>query len=88
MKKEKAIYIGEPIKQLRNATGMFQEEFAYCCKLDRSYMSDLETNKKSPSLMTINKLAGGLGMKAEDLVAELGKTIDFARIFEEEPYKN
>ncbi|MCM3118449.1 helix-turn-helix domain-containing protein [Neobacillus sp. MER 74] len=88
MKKEKAIYIGEPLKRLRIAAGMSQEEFAYCSKLDRSYMSDLETNKKSPSLMTLTKLAGGLGISYLDFSAELGKTIDFARIFEEEPYKD
>ncbi|MBV7509468.1 helix-turn-helix domain-containing protein [Bacillus sp. sid0103] len=88
MKKEKAIYIGEPLKRLRIETGMSQEEFAHCCKLDRSYMSDLETNKKSPSLMTLVKLAGGLGIEFEDLARILGKSIDFARFFEEEPYKD
>jgi hypothetical protein len=31
--------------------------------------------------MTIIKLAGGLGIKAEELVAILGESIDFARIF-------
>jgi len=88
LKKEKAIYIGEPLKQLRITRGMSQEEFAHCCKLDRSYMSDLERNKKSPSFTTIVKLAGGLGIKPEDLVSELGKTINFARFFEEEPDKS
>ncbi|WP_051633856.1 helix-turn-helix domain-containing protein [Bacillus sp. UNC41MFS5] len=85
MKNEKARYIGDALKPFRLATGMSQEELAYRSKLDRSYMSDLETNKKSPSFATFIKLAFGLGMKTEDLVHELGKTIDFARFFEEEP---
>lgn len=50
-------------------------------------MSDLERNKKSPSFATIIMLAAGLGMKPEDLVSEMGKTIDFVGFFEEEPEK-
>ncbi|MEH7085414.1 helix-turn-helix transcriptional regulator [Neobacillus drentensis] len=46
MKKERAVYIGEPLKQLRIETGMSQEEFAHCYKLGRSYMSDLEETQK------------------------------------------
>ncbi|MBT2724289.1 helix-turn-helix transcriptional regulator [Bacillus sp. ISL-46] len=67
---------------------MNQEDFAYDCKLDRSFMSDLENNKKSPSLMTLVKLAGGLGITLEDLASKLSESIDFARFFEEEPYKD
>ncbi|MBT2701031.1 helix-turn-helix transcriptional regulator [Bacillus sp. ISL-40] len=87
MKKEKALYIGEALKPLRLATGMSQEELAHHCKLDRSYISDLERNKKSPSFATIIMLAMGLGMETKDLVSEMDKIIDFARFFEEEPDK-
>ena len=87
MKKEKALYIGEALKPLRLATGLSQEEFAHHCKLDRSYMSDLERNKKSPSFATIIMIANGLGMKTEDLVSEMGTTIDFVGFFEEQPEK-
>ncbi|MEH7483339.1 helix-turn-helix transcriptional regulator [Neobacillus drentensis] len=87
MKKEKAIHIGKALKPLRLATGLSQEELAHRSKLDRSYISDLETNKKSPSFATIIMLANGLDMKIEELVHEMGKTIDFVRFFEEEPEK-
>ncbi|MEH6908027.1 helix-turn-helix domain-containing protein [Neobacillus drentensis] len=75
MKKEKALYIGEALKPLQLATGMSQEELAHRCKLDRSYMSDLETNKKSPSFATIIKIAMGLGVKPEELVGEMVKPL-------------
>jgi transcriptional regulator with XRE-family HTH domain len=87
LKKEKALYIGKALKPIRLAAGMSQEELAHRSKLDRSYISDLETNKKSPSFATIIMLAMGLGMEPGDLVHEMGKTIDFARFFEEEPEK-
>ncbi|MEH6954554.1 helix-turn-helix domain-containing protein [Neobacillus drentensis] len=86
LKKRKG-HLGEALKPLRLATGMSQEEFAHRCKLDRSFMSDLETDKKGPSLLTIFKLAKGLGMKAKDLVGEIEENIDFDSIFEEEPEK-
>jgi transcriptional regulator with XRE-family HTH domain len=87
LKKEKSIYIGEALKKFRLATGMTQEELAHRCKLDRSFMSDLETDKKGPSLMTTFKLAKGLGVRTKDLVGEIEENIDFESIFEEEPEK-
>jgi transcriptional regulator with XRE-family HTH domain len=87
LKKEKALYIGKALKPIRLAAGMSQEELDHRSKLDRSYISDLETNKKSPSFATIIMLAMGLGMKPDNLVQEMGKTINFARFFEEEPEK-
>jgi transcriptional regulator with XRE-family HTH domain len=87
LKNEKALYIGDALKPIRLAAGMSQEELAHRAKLDRSYMSNLEKNQKSPSFKTIIKLAFGLEMEPEDLVHEMGKTIDFARFFEEEPEK-
>ncbi|MFC4799430.1 helix-turn-helix domain-containing protein [Neobacillus sp. GCM10023253] len=59
MRKDKAIYIGEVIKRIRSEKGLTQEELAHDSNLDRSYMSDLETNKKGPSLFTVFKLGKG-----------------------------
>lgn len=85
MKKDKTIYVGEVIKNLREAKGMVQEELAHYSKLDRSYLSDLETNKKGPSLNTIFKLAKGLDMEPDELVKEIKEKTDFDSIFEKEP---
>lgn len=85
MKKEKAIYIGEVLKRLREEKGMVQEELAHYSKLDRSYVSDLETNKKGPSLFTIFKLAEGLEMEPDELVKEIKEKTDFESIFKKEP---
>ncbi len=85
MKKDKTIYVGQVIKNLREAKGMVQEELAHYSKLDRSYLSDLETNKKGPSLHTIFKLAKGLDMEPDELVKEIKEKTDFDSIFEKEP---
>jgi transcriptional regulator with XRE-family HTH domain len=80
-----SIYIGEVIKQLRLKLGMTQEELAHKSKLDRSYMSELETNKKSPSYDTIVKVSRGLGMDEVGLAIEIKKYIDTDLFFENEP---
>jgi transcriptional regulator with XRE-family HTH domain len=41
-----SIYIGEVIKELRAKIGISQEELAHKSKLDRSYMGEIERNKK------------------------------------------
>ncbi|MCH6265315.1 helix-turn-helix domain-containing protein [Neobacillus citreus] len=63
MRKENAIYIGEVIKRIRSEKGLTKEELAHDSELDRSYMSDLDTNKKGPLLFTVFKLAKGLQME-------------------------
>jgi transcriptional regulator with XRE-family HTH domain len=83
LKKNKAIYIGETIKRLREKIGISQEELAHRSKLNRSYLSDLETNKKQPSLYTFFALAKGLGIDQEKLLMEVKQSIDFDRIFGE-----
>jgi transcriptional regulator with XRE-family HTH domain len=80
-----SIYIGEILKQLRAKLGINQETLAHNSKLDRSYMSELETNKKSPSFDTIVKLSKGFGMDVADFVTEIKKMIDLDQWFEDEP---
>ncbi|GHH98635.1 helix-turn-helix domain-containing protein [Neobacillus kokaensis] len=85
MKKEKTFYTGEAIRRLREAKGMVQEELAHYSNLDRSYISDLERNIKTPSIYTIFKLAKGLEMEPEEVVKEIKKdNDDFDSKFEKE----
>ncbi|MED4206658.1 helix-turn-helix transcriptional regulator [Neobacillus mesonae] len=85
MKKDKTLYAGEAIRRLREAQGMIQEELAHYSKLDRSFISDLERNVKTPSLSTIFKLAKGLKMEPEEVVKEIKKdNPDFDSNFEKE----
>jgi transcriptional regulator with XRE-family HTH domain len=81
LKKNKAIYIGEIIKRQREEIDISQEELAHRSDLNRSYMSDLERNKKQPSLYTFFALAKGLGMDPEELLKEVKQSIDFDAIF-------
>lgn len=54
--------IGETIKWIRKERKMTQKDFASKIGLSRSYLGDLENNRKSPSADTITKLSKSLGV--------------------------
>lgn len=49
--------IGNAIKSIRIDTQLTQDEFANKVGISRSYLGDLENNRKSPSVETLQKLA-------------------------------
>lgn len=59
---------GLSIKQLRKARGISQEVLADEAKLDRTYISQLETGSKQPSLTTIFRLAAAMSLQPSDLL--------------------
>lgn len=60
--------IGEAIKFCRSRRNLTQAELAKRSDVSVSYLSMLEKNKRDPSLKTIEKIAGGLGIPASILV--------------------
>ena len=49
--------IGENIKRIRINRGLTQEEFAKEVGISRSYLGDLENNRKSPTVETLEKIS-------------------------------
>ncbi|HEX8329024.1 MAG TPA: helix-turn-helix transcriptional regulator [Hymenobacter sp.] len=73
---------GEPIKafglvinQMRKELGLSQEALADEASLDRSFVSQLETGTKQPSLTTIFRLAAALQVEASDLLRRVEATL-------------
>lgn len=60
----------ENLKHFRESRKLSQEELADCSELDRTYISQLERALKSPTLNSIEKLAGCLGLDPWMLVRE------------------
>ncbi len=58
------------VRKLRSALGISQEELAERADLHRTYIADLELGARNPTLLTIKKLAEGLGVSAADLLSE------------------
>lgn len=54
--------VGQRIKELRTKLGLSQEEFAFRCELDRTYITSLERGKRNISLTNLEKIANAFNM--------------------------
>ena len=54
--------VGQRIKELRTKQGLSQEEFAFKCELDRTYITSLERGKRNISLENLEKIAKAFNM--------------------------
>lgn len=54
--------VGRRIKELRTKQGLSQEEFAFKCDLDRTYITSLERGKRNISLENLEKIAKAFNM--------------------------
>lgn len=67
MKTEVNIAFGKRVSALRKAAGYSQEQFAFKCGVDRTYIGIIERGEKSPTLNTIAKLASALNISLSDI---------------------
>ena len=54
--------IGENIRNLRKSMNMTQDEFAHEIGISRSYLGDLENNRRNPSSETLKRISKKLGV--------------------------
>jgi transcriptional regulator with XRE-family HTH domain len=54
------VKIGNRLRELRKATGLSQEKFAFECELDRTYIASIEQGKRNVSAVNIEKIANAL----------------------------
>lgn len=73
MENNKTILIkfGKKVRELRTAQDLSQEAFAAHCGLDRTYISGIERGVRNVSLVNLNALATGLGIKLSVLMEGL-----------------
>lgn len=69
MKSEINIQFGKRVIELRKIKGITQEELAYRCDIQRSYMGVIERGEKSVTLNTIEKIAAGLEVSVIELMS-------------------
>lgn len=58
--------VGNRIKELRKKLGLSQEEFAFKCELDRTYITSLERGKRNVSLENLDKIAKAFDMSLSE----------------------
>lgn len=67
MKTEINIRFGQRVVELRKLKGIAQDELAYLCNIQRSYMGVIERGEKSVTLNTAEKIAKGLNVSIHEL---------------------
>ena len=67
MKTNVNIAFGKRVAELRRNAGYSQEQFAFKCELDRTYVGAIERGEKSPTLNTIVKIVNALGISKSEL---------------------
>lgn len=66
--KNKAVQkFGKNMKQIREAKNMSQGDIYRATKIERAYISNLESGKQNPTLETIAKIASALKVEIGDL---------------------
>ncbi|PLZ02929.1 XRE family transcriptional regulator [Burkholderia sp. WAC0059] len=67
---------GRALRQLRKARGLTQESLAFDSRLDRGYISILESGRCSPTLGTMISLCKALDISLTELAAETERQQD------------
>jgi transcriptional regulator with XRE-family HTH domain len=71
--------LGTVLREARLAAELTQEEVAFRAGLDRSYVSMLENDKKSPTVDVLLRLAEAIGTKASGMIAQVERQLGQTR---------
>lgn len=59
--------IGDRVRALRKKNGLSQEELGWKAKLHYTYIGGIERGEKNVSIITLNKIAKGLGTSVNEI---------------------
>ncbi|MNW47744.1 anaerobic benzoate catabolism transcriptional regulator [compost metagenome] len=59
--------VGEKIRILRQSRGLSQEKLGFKAGLNTSYIGQVERGEKSPTIISLEKIANGLDVNFEEL---------------------
>ncbi|MBI2409681.1 helix-turn-helix transcriptional regulator [Candidatus Kaiserbacteria bacterium] len=60
--------LGENLRKLRLRRKMSQGDLAAALNVDRAYISNIENGRMNPTLSTLEKIAGALGISSSELL--------------------
>jgi transcriptional regulator with XRE-family HTH domain len=67
--------VGEVIAQLRKKKGVSQEVLSGLADIARTHLSAIERGERKPTLETLYKICGALGVSMESVVREIEKKL-------------
>jgi len=66
---------GQVLREQRNSRGISQEDLALSANVDRTFVSQMERGIRQPSITTLIKLSGALGIQPSLLVQKVEKLL-------------
>jgi transcriptional regulator with XRE-family HTH domain len=60
--------LGENLRKWREKKDMSQVDLATALGVDRAYISNIENGRMNPTLSTLEKIAGALGISTSELL--------------------
>jgi transcriptional regulator with XRE-family HTH domain len=60
--------LGQELRKAREAAGLTQEELAHRAQVDRTYISMLENNRKSPTIDLLLRLCAAMNTSAATII--------------------
>jgi transcriptional regulator with XRE-family HTH domain len=66
---------GQVLREQRNSRGISQEDLALSANVDRTFVSQMERGIRQPSITTLIKLSGALGVQPSVLVQKVEKLL-------------
>ena len=70
--------LGAELRKARMAAGLTQEEVAHRAGMDRAYVSELEGDKKSPTVNRLFRLCEAIGVSPAKLIQRVEKALQKA----------
>ena len=68
MSRDVALEFANKLKKIRDERNLSQEDLALLCGIDRTYIGRIERLERKPTIVILDKIATGLGMKLKELV--------------------
>jgi transcriptional regulator with XRE-family HTH domain len=66
---------GQVLREHRTARGISQENLALSADVDRTFVSQMERGIRQPTITTLIKLSGALGVQPSTLVARMERLL-------------
>jgi transcriptional regulator with XRE-family HTH domain len=66
--------VGDELRKARIEAGMTQEQLAFEAKVDRTYISQLEHDKKSPTLNVLFRICDALKITASEVISRVERS--------------
>ena len=60
--------VGGNVRRLRQARDLTQEQLAFACRIDLTYLGGIERGKRNPSLMVLARIAKALSVRLPELL--------------------